>query len=310
MSQQNWPDGLLKDRFSDREAALTPRPQPPKNRPGLIVGQLIAAGLLLSVVACTSPSGPSVIKPAVTEPAVTKPSADEPSALPTPATDSATAPIGQPESAVTPDNPDLASQPNGAASAIAPADETTDAAFPACDNPQTQQAMNRCAQASYTQADAELNRVYQAVKAEQPSSGKRALGKAEVAWLAFRDLDCEFERSQFDGGSMAPMIYSGCLSDRTQTRTAELRRPALPNLSYQAADAQLNQTYQSLLAALSEDRQSDLVEAQIAWIEYRDSNCAFEVLYSPRVIGETQCLARMSVTRTAQLEQSLAQSSL
>ncbi len=253
MSQQNWPDGLLKDRFSDREAAPTPRSQPKKNRPGSTVGRFIAAGLLLSVVACTSPNGPSVIKPAATEPSATQSSSTEPSAAPTPVPGSATAPLGQPESAVTPDNPDLASQPNGAASAIAPAPDETP---PACDSPQTQQAMNRCAQASYTQSDAELNRVYQAVKAEQPNSGKQALGKAEVAWIAFRDLDCAFERSQFDGGSMAPMIYSGCLNDRTQTRTAELRRPDLPNLSYQAADAQLNQTYQSLLAALSEDRQT------------------------------------------------------
>lgn len=301
MTQQNWPDSLLRDRSSDRE----PRLQTQRNRSGLVMGPLIAAGLLLSVAACTSPTEPSAIKPSATEPAVT----ESPAAAPTPATDSVTAPIGQPESAITPDNPDLATQPNGS-TGVTPVGQTTAAALPACDNPQTQQAMNRCAQSSYAQADAELNRVYQAVKAEQSNSGKQALIKAEVAWLSFRDLDCEFERSQFDGGSMAPMIYSGCLSDRTQTRTAELRRPALTDRNYQAADAQLNQTYQSFLAVLSADRKSDLIEAQIAWIEYRDDNCAFETLYSPTAVGETQCLARMSAIRTAQLKQNLEQSSL
>lgn len=170
--------------------------------------------------------------------------------------------------------------------------------------------MNRCAQQSYVQADAELNRVYQAVKAQQPSSGQQALTRAEVAWLSFRDLDCEFERSQFEGGSMAPMIYSGCLNAQTRTRTAELRQPALPNTSYQAADAQLNQTYQSLMAILDKGRSNALVEAQMAWLEYRDRNCNYETLHSPTVIEETQCLARMSATRTEQLKQNIEQSSL
>ncbi len=295
MTQQNWLNRQLTGRLAER--AAVPSHLPPRKTQ---LSLLLATGLLLSLAACTSPVEPSALEPSATP---TAPSAS----------DSAPAePAGQPESAVTPDNPDTASQAGSSSPvAQAPNQAAPNRTAPtSCDNPQTQQAMNRCAQQSYVQADAELNQVYQAVKAQQPSSGQQALTSAEVAWLSFRDLDCEFERSQFEGGSMAPMIYSGCLNAQTRTRTAELRQPALPNTSYQAADAQLNQTYQSLMAILEKGRSNALVEAQMAWLEYRDRNCNYEVLYSPTVIEETQCLARMSATRTEQLKQNIEQSSL
>lgn len=294
MTQQNWLDKRITGRFSERADTSSPH-LPPKKTQSL----LLAAGLLLSLAACTSPVAPSALEPSA------------PPAAPS-ASERAAEPAGQSESAVTPDNPDVANQA-GSSSPVAQAPNQAvpnQTAPTICDNPQTQQAMNRCAQQSYAQADAELNRVYQAVKAQQPSSGQQALTSAEIAWLSFRDLNCEFERSQFEGGSMAPMIYSGCLNAQTRTRTAELRQPALPNTSYQAADAQLNQTYQSLMAILDEGRSSALVEAQIAWLEYRDRNCNYEILYSPTVIEETQCLARMSATRSEQLKQNIEQSSL
>lgn len=224
----------------------------------------------------------------------------------------ADAPVSSPqkESAVTPDNPnnsDVASAPAIANNSVtsAPAINTAE-----CQAPSTQADMNLCAQAAYAEADAELNQVYQTVKGVQADNGRQALGNAEMAWINFRDLDCAFERDQFQGGSIAPMVYGNCLTERTQIRTAELQRPELPQISYQTADAQLNQTYQAVIDALAANRRTALTQAQIAWIEYRDRNCAFEVLYSPIVIEETQCLARMSAVRLAQLQTALEQSSL
>ncbi|NJM97365.1 MAG: DUF1311 domain-containing protein [Phormidesmis sp. RL_2_1] len=212
------------------------------------------------------------------------------------------------ESAVTPDNPDMVSQSNGSASDHSPL-SNLDTPPVECDLT-TQAAINSCAQEDYAQADAQLNRVYQALKSAQSESGRQALGTAEVAWLRFRDLDCAFESNQFTGGSMAPLVYSNCLRELTIVRTQELQQPALPDISYKVADGQLNQTYQALMGVLPLERRNTLTEAQLAWLEYRDRNCAFEALYSDQVIEETQCMARMSAIRAAQLKADLQQNDL
>ena len=179
-----------------------------------------------------------------------------------------------------------------------------------CGSLETQAAMNRCAQQNYAQADADLNEAYRALKAILSEGGEQALTAAEIAWLQFRDLDCNFERSAFTGGSVAPLVHHTCLTERTLARTDELFHPDLPGTSYQVADARLNETYQALRDRLADDQQNDIAEVQIAWVEYRDRHCAFEVLYGLNVIEKSQCLARLSATRTAQLQADLAQSSL
>lgn len=179
-----------------------------------------------------------------------------------------------------------------------------------CDDPQTQIEMNQCAQQAYKQADAELNQVYKTLHASLSDSGKQRLTDAELAWVSFRDLDCDFARDQYEGGAIAPLIYYSCLEDLTELRTTELEETQLPKQSYETADAQLNRAYQDLLTRLREERGNDFVSAQIAWIEYRDRNCEFEVLYGVMPIEESQCLARMSTARTDQILTALAQNSL
>ncbi|MEL6470560.1 MAG: lysozyme inhibitor LprI family protein [Cyanobacteria bacterium J06623_4] len=179
-----------------------------------------------------------------------------------------------------------------------------------CEAPTTQLEMNQCAQQAYTIADAELNQVYQTLKSQLPTTGQQTLTEAELAWITFRDLDCGFDRDQYAGGSIAPMIYSDCQAEQTLLRTQELVQTELPEQSYEEADAALNQTYDSLLSVLREERQRAFVDVQLAWIAYRDRHCTFEVLYSQTVIEESQCLARMSALRTEQLQADIEQNSL
>lgn len=202
-----------------------------------------------------------------------------------------------------PDNPD-------AETAIAKTGLTEELDDDWCSRMATQQEMNRCAQERYQQANAELSNIYQDLQQGLPASGQQALSAAELAWVAFRDRDCTFAKDQFAGGSIVPLIYSSCLEAHTEERITELQQPQLPQLSYQAADDQLNATYQDLLAVLSESEADDITDVQLAWIEYRDRNCAFEILYSSDVIEESQCLARMSETRIAQLANDIEQRSL
>lgn len=51
---------------------------------------------------------------------------------------------------------------------------------------------------------------------------KQKLILAQRAWINFRNANCEFERSQFEGGTMAPAIQAGCLAQLTKTRTTQL----------------------------------------------------------------------------------------
>ena len=88
----------------------------------------------------------------------------------------------------------------------------------------TQAELNACAQAAYEAADQTLNQVYQQLQAQVDDSAAEQLIQTEQAWLTYRDANCEFERSQFEGGSIVPTVYYGCLTRMTQARTAELQQ--------------------------------------------------------------------------------------
>ena len=179
-----------------------------------------------------------------------------------------------------------------------------------CGSLQKQQEMNACAYENYQTVDAELNEAYQQMKAALPQDGKQALETAELAWLEFRDLDCGWERSQFEGGSIAPLIYNSCLETRTNIRINELYEPTAGESSYQAADSALNAAYQQLTEVVESPRDEALVDTQLAWIEYRDRHCEFEANYGARAVTADQCKARLSEKRTRQVRAAVEQNSL
>jgi uncharacterized protein YecT (DUF1311 family) len=95
---------------------------------------------------------------------------------------------------------------------------------PNCNNPQTQSEMNICASIAYQNADRKLNQVYRQLLPKLSASRKQKLISAQQAWIKFRDSSCEFETSAYEGGSIAPMIYSNCLAAVTEQRTKDLQR--------------------------------------------------------------------------------------
>lgn len=122
--------------------------------------------------------------------------------------------------------PQAAPEPTApAASSSAPDITSAQASAPSanCANAQTQAEINQCAQASYETADKELNRVYQELKSSLNSQEQEELIDAELAWIEYRDQTCEAESSQYEGGSIQPTIYYGCLERVTTERTAELQ---------------------------------------------------------------------------------------
>ena len=52
---------------------------------------------------------------------------------------------------------------------------------------------------------------------------KPLLIQAEKDWVKFRDSHCKFEASQYEGGSIQPLIYSICLEELTKKRIEEIK---------------------------------------------------------------------------------------
>ena len=98
-----------------------------------------------------------------------------------------------------------------------------------CDTTMAQQELNRCADLAFQAADGELNDAYADAVAfardlDRTGGGgvEDRMRKAQRAWVSFRDAACEAEAFLFDGGTMQPMIYSGCLARLTDVRRADL----------------------------------------------------------------------------------------
>jgi uncharacterized protein YecT (DUF1311 family) len=101
---------------------------------------------------------------------------------------------------------------------------------PDCVNPMTQLDMNFCAAWGAELSDRQLNIAYQKVRQSYRQSDSKEYGAlrlknlttAQLAWIKYRDTTCTWKASKFSGGSIAPMIYSGCIDRVTKLRTQEL----------------------------------------------------------------------------------------
>lgn len=92
-----------------------------------------------------------------------------------------------------------------------------------CKSPQTQAAINTCASLSAEAADKQLNQVYQQLRSNlKGSQREKLLIDAELAWIRFRDINCAFEKSSYEGGSIAPSVYYSCIEQMTKQRTQKL----------------------------------------------------------------------------------------
>lgn len=104
-----------------------------------------------------------------------------------------------------------------------------------CTDPQTQTAMNRCAQRSYQSADAELETVWEetlayiqaqdeggGIDVDVRPTGEAKLVEAQHAWRTYREAHCTVRGYEARGGSMESMLYFGCMAFETRQRIEEL----------------------------------------------------------------------------------------
>ena len=92
-----------------------------------------------------------------------------------------------------------------------------------CAHAEAQQDMNICADKDYQKADAALNRTYKAAIAGLDEDGRKLLRAAQRDWIKFRDSECSWEAGANQGGSIYPMVYSGCLTTLTTARTKQIK---------------------------------------------------------------------------------------
>ena len=82
-----------------------------------------------------------------------------------------------------------------------------------------------CAGRAAEASDRKLNQVYRQVRANyKGTSQDDRLVTAQLAWIKFRDAECTVAAGRFEGGSMAPMVYAGCVDRLTQQRIQDLKR--------------------------------------------------------------------------------------
>jgi uncharacterized protein YecT (DUF1311 family) len=102
-----------------------------------------------------------------------------------------------------------------------------------CAKAMTTVELNYCAERSLIAADAKLNAAHKKALKFITSSGgdkpydgvswEKALRASQTAWIAFRDADCKgLVPLSRGGGTGTTSAILGCLTSKTEARTAEL----------------------------------------------------------------------------------------
>jgi len=92
-----------------------------------------------------------------------------------------------------------------------------------CKNPQSQLAMNTCAAKDYEREDSRLNKTYKELVAKLEKDRREKVKEIQIAWIKYRDLQCDFDSAGYEGGTMYSLVRSSCLSQMTKQRTKDLK---------------------------------------------------------------------------------------
>jgi uncharacterized protein YecT (DUF1311 family) len=88
---------------------------------------------------------------------------------------------------------------------------------------ETQADFTRCAGEDARRSRARLDRLLAELRRTLDSRALPVLERAQAAWLAYSRSHCGWDGAAFEGGSMQPMIISGCMAALTEQRIATLK---------------------------------------------------------------------------------------
>ena len=84
--------------------------------------------------------------------------------------------------------------------------------------------MLNCIGDEMNRQDARLNENYKGLLSKLAKKRKGELQEAQRTWIKFRELNCNFYRSAYEGGSLAQVAVNDCVLDATTDRASELKR--------------------------------------------------------------------------------------
>jgi uncharacterized protein YecT (DUF1311 family) len=92
-----------------------------------------------------------------------------------------------------------------------------------CANPTSNIEYKECAHRAYLASDRKLNQVYKQIISGLTGEEKQRLINAQLAWIKFRDTNCDFEVYRNRGGTGYGGFLSNCLERMTNSRIKELQ---------------------------------------------------------------------------------------
>jgi len=97
-----------------------------------------------------------------------------------------------------------------------------------CENAVTTAAMRNCEASRYATAQQDLDSAYRDLMTHLDGEQKQKLRITQRAWLRFRGANADFQASLARGGTLAPLVRIGSLTEMTKARAEELKKGALP----------------------------------------------------------------------------------
>lgn len=93
-----------------------------------------------------------------------------------------------------------------------------------CPNAMKQNDINQCVHGEMLKADKALNTTYSQFLKTLNAQDQQKLKESQRLWIQFKEKDCAFNASFYEGGSMQPMVLDICLMNKAQQRTKELKQ--------------------------------------------------------------------------------------
>lgn len=99
-----------------------------------------------------------------------------------------------------------------------------------CDELTTQVDMNQCAAIESAQTEKQLKAIYHQLETQNSDDLEQLtlLKQNQSIWLKYRETSCQYASSQYEGGSIQPLIYSSCITSLTKERVKNLESYLLP----------------------------------------------------------------------------------
>jgi uncharacterized protein YecT (DUF1311 family) len=83
--------------------------------------------------------------------------------------------------------------------------------------------MNACAAKRADDAQKRLAALLVELKSALQPRVRKGLEDVQARWAELRELDCNWERSMFEGGSVASQVYATCIATQTEQRIERLK---------------------------------------------------------------------------------------